>query len=199
MSPPFFLSNRQRIPSYQSWFPSTTPTFATIASWIVAEPIFASVQGANHAVIALKSFREELLADSELAARNSALSRWILKWQPMILNAAVDALNLPNNLTKDYLATHSIVIEIGKRPDPPNRSISMAYEVMLRGRVMTNDKWVQEMINRGASDEHIEGWRRDNRGLDVARIIIICGDLLRFLYFSLLRLSDMKIATLRNC
>ncbi|KAA1476070.1 hypothetical protein DENSPDRAFT_842959 [Dentipellis sp. KUC8613] len=133
---------------------------------------------------ASSKFREEMLVDSELAARNSTLSRWISKWQPVIVNAAVDALNLPNNSAEDYLVTHSVFIEIGKRPDPPNRSAGMAYKV-LRGCVMTNDEWIQEMISRGASDEHVEGWGREDRGPDVARIIIHCGDLLRFLYLSL--------------
>ncbi|TFY66352.1 hypothetical protein EVG20_g4735 [Dentipellis fragilis] len=127
------------------------------------------------------ALRESLSTDPDGAALNAALSRWISIWRPVLMKFAVIGLNLPNNTAEDRLATHIVVIEIERRPNPPSHA---KFFKLRHGAVMTNDEWAEAMTRSLATEQQVEDWRRDQRGNDTVRIVVACEDLLRFLFFS---------------
>jgi len=129
-----------------------------------------------------------LVNDPEGRSLNDTFSRWLNSWKPILYGYALDALDLANH-PADRLATHNVVIEIEKRPSPPSSAQTFR---MFKGCIMSDAEWVQAMRDTDCTDEVIEDWKRDRRGDDTVRIIVICEDLVRFLYFSLKDKGDSR-------
>ncbi|KAF8135426.1 hypothetical protein EV363DRAFT_1415316 [Boletus edulis] len=127
------------------------------------------------------SLRESLAKDPEANALNTALSKWINNWRFELHNWAVWAMDLANN-PEDRLATHCLVIELERRPNPPSQSL---YFKMHGGDIVTRERFLARLRELDELDDEIVASVNERRSNDTAQIIVICEDLIRFLWFSL--------------
>ncbi|KAH0827859.1 hypothetical protein J3R83DRAFT_3486 [Lanmaoa asiatica] len=91
-------------------------------------------------------------------------------------------MDLANN-PEDRLATHCLVIELERHPNPPNQSL---YFKMHGGDIMTRESFLARLraLNDSLNDEIVASVT-EQRNNDTAQIIVICEDLVRFLWFSI--------------
>ncbi|KAH7924245.1 hypothetical protein BV22DRAFT_1035302 [Leucogyrophana mollusca] len=125
--------------------------------------------------------RESYAQDPTSHALNTALSRWINNWRDELHNWCLWAFDLANH-PADRLATHIFVIELERRPNPPSPS---QFFKMHGGGVETREGLINGLRKiDGASDDTV-ACVNENRGPDTAQIVVLCEDLIRFLWFSL--------------
>ncbi|KAI9569653.1 hypothetical protein HD554DRAFT_2171095 [Boletus coccyginus] len=122
-----------------------------------------------------------LAKDPEASILNTALSKWINNWRFELHNWAVWAMDLANN-PEDRLATHSLVIELERRPNPQNQSL---YFKMRGGDIMTRERFLARLRALDELNDEFVASVNEQRNNDTAQIIVVCEDLVRLLWFSI--------------
>ncbi|KAG8213929.1 hypothetical protein J3R82DRAFT_10675 [Butyriboletus roseoflavus] len=121
------------------------------------------------------------LEDPQTTVHFYSLSKWINNWRFELQNWALWALDLANN-PEDRLATHCLVIELERRPNPPNQSL---YFQMHSGDIMTRESFLARMRALDKLNDEFVSRVNERRSNDTAQIIVTCEDLVRLLWFSL--------------
>ncbi|KAG6372276.1 hypothetical protein JVT61DRAFT_7715 [Boletus reticuloceps] len=75
-----------------------------------------------------------------------------------------------------------LVIELERRPNPPNQSL---YFKMHGGDIVTRERFLARLRELDELDDEIVASVNERRSNDTAQTIVICEDLIRFLWFSL--------------
>ncbi|KAG2099108.1 hypothetical protein BD769DRAFT_1008092 [Suillus cothurnatus] len=135
----------------------------------------------THKLRCNQNLRESLANDPASNALNTALSKWINNWRDELHNWAIWAMDLANS-PPDRLATHCFVIEIERRSNPPSASQTFR---MHGGGVETRASFIARLEEINEASEETVACVNERRGTDTAQIIILCEDLIRFLWFSL--------------
>ncbi|KIJ67777.1 hypothetical protein HYDPIDRAFT_107272 [Hydnomerulius pinastri MD-312] len=135
----------------------------------------------THKLRCSTSLRDSLAKDPEGNALNTQLSKWINNWRDQLHTWALWAMDLTNH-PPDRLATHLIAIELERHPNPPNQSL---YFKMHGGGVETRESFIERLREIDEATEETVACINERRGPDTCQIVIICEDLIRFLWFSL--------------
>ncbi|KAH7916541.1 hypothetical protein BJ138DRAFT_284899 [Hygrophoropsis aurantiaca] len=125
--------------------------------------------------------RDSYAQDPTSHALNTALSRWINNWRDQLHTWSMWAFDLANH-PPDRLATHCFVIELERRLNPPTPAHSFTLH---GGGVESREGLIERLREIDAASDDTVACINERRGNDTAQIIVLCDDLIRFLWFSL--------------
>ncbi|EED78387.1 predicted protein [Postia placenta Mad-698-R] len=128
------------------------------------------------------------LSDHDAKNLDKDFTKWLDCWRNTLTTIAPFAFDLANH-PDDRLATHCMYIEVERSPSA--LILEQSFK-MLGGTIFTRDEVVERFHELDATEEQIEDWKNDNRGDHTVHIIIQFYDLMRFLWFSLIDLSEYK-------
>lgn len=129
-----------------------------------------------------------LSQDHDAKNLDKDFTKWLNCWRNTLTTIAPFAFDLANH-PDDRLATHCMYIEVERNPSA--LTLEQSFK-MLGGTILTRDEVVERFHELDATEEQIEDWKNDNRGDHTVHIIIRFYDLMRFLWFSLIDLSEYK-------
>jgi len=130
-----------------------------------------------------------LAQDPALEIVHDALSKWIYYWRETLHRWSLWALDLPNH-PEDRLSTHCFSIQLEMRRDPP--SVPGQSFRMVGGDVLTREEIISILVKLEMPQHSIHQWANDRRGDNTVQIVIVCENLIQFMWFSLRDLQSLR-------